>query len=326
MIRILAPHASRQTLSRGRRTSSLPTARREPSDVPNLRERVRHWMETDIECLGAKALRAAVVDDEEIRRAFELAEGYAPAAPADATTVADAAPVELLKPAEEVLHFRAMNLLKLRARRLQRRLSLDRPSRAAVDAIERCVDGALRLRNRIVRANVRLVVSVAKQFANRLSTLPELVSDGNLTLMKAVAKFDFSRGFRFSTYATWALRYHFSRAVARPFGRVVGVPVGDDERMLEVADPHVLDAPREALRGQWVRAVDRMLDRLDPRERKIVTLRFGLDAGVPERSLKEIADEMGICKERVRQLQMRAVEKLRNFASAARREPLDFDE
>lgn len=276
-------------------------------------ESARHWMETEIEVCGAKALAGDAASPAALERAQDLARRLP-------NGVAD---VPLLTPAEETEHFRAMNLLKLKARRLQRRLTLSSPRRETITAIERDLASAERLRNHLIRANVRLVTSVAKKFATPRCPASELVSDGYLTLMRAVDKFDFSRGFRFSTYAVWALRYTFSRLVSKSRSGPASLNSGEDERRPEIADPHPIDAAAESRRARWVRSLPRMLDRLDPRERAIIALRYGLQAGVEERSLKEIATEMGVCKERVRQLQLRALSKLRQSATTARLEEAD---
>jgi RNA polymerase primary sigma factor len=172
---------------------------------------------------------------------------------------------------------------------------------------------AEKIRNQIVAANVRLVVSVAKKFAGLRHPLGELVSEGNMTLIRAVEKFDPDRGFRFSTYATWALRYNFARIVAKKPSEATRFP-GGEELLADVPDRRgdPSDDRRLAAGG---RALARMLAELDPREHEIMLRRYGLRPGCEEDSLQEIATEMGVCKERVRQLQIRALDKLRAKAA-----------
>jgi len=261
-------------------------------------------METEVEYVGRRQLtRAAETDLEALAAAKRLTD--------EVRTDGG----QLLRPEQETQLFRTMNLLKHHAVRLQRTLTLASPSRSSLERLETLLLSAAQLRNRIVEANVRLVVSVAKKFATSRAPLGELISDGHVTLLRAVEKFDFSRGFRFSTYATWALRYNFARAVGKK-PSAFNIASNDGEATLEAVDYR--PDPSE-LRAQSIRhrALRQMLERLDPRERAIVSKRYGLIAGEDERSLQELAVEMGICKERVRQLQMRALDKLREFAVRA---------
>ena len=110
----------------------------------------------------------------------------------------------LTRPQERHL-FRKMNYLKYRATRLRRTLDPLHPAPALLDDIETSYAQAVEIRSQIVRANLRLVVALAKRRAGPKVGFFELVSDGNMTLFRAVAKFDYARGFRFSTYATWAI-------------------------------------------------------------------------------------------------------------------------
>jgi RNA polymerase sigma factor (sigma-70 family) len=226
------------------------------------------------------------------------------------------ATADLLPPGFETHLFRKMNFLKWRAEYLRNRLG----SRTTVPAstvaeIKRLLAAAHQVRDQIVQANLRLVIFVAKRFVDKEHTLGELVSDGNLSLLRAVEKFDYTRGFRFSTYATWALRYNLSRALTtQRKQRKRFTPV--DDQLHEIVDtrgpitlPNV-KAERDRLDG-----LKKILKRLDPREQAIIAARYGLGRAEEEKSLKHIADEMGICKERVRQLQLRALDKLRVFAA-----------
>ena len=289
------------------RTRTLDTADRRHDD---LRERIGRWMETEVEYVGRRQLvRAPDTEADVLAVARRLRDELSTAGG------------QLLRPEQETLLFRTMNLLKHHAVRAQRTLSLTSPNRSTVERLETLLQAATQLRNRIVEANVRLVVSVAKKFATSRLPLGELISDGNVTLLRAVEKFDFSRGFRFSTYATWALRYNFARAVGKK-PTAFNIASNDGEAALEAVDyrPDPSELRTQSIRH---RALRQMLERLDPRERAIVSKRYGLIAGEDERSLQELSSEMGICKERVRQLQMRALEKLRE---AARRYRLEDSE
>ena len=294
------------TIAPPKRSKSPSPAATAGSHDPALREAVRRWMETEIQFIDHPEfarLKPGPLSDEQLFGA-KLSAGEPPP-----TQLIDG---DLLRPEHETMLFRAMNLLKFQARRVQRKLALNHPDRTLIERLEGLLQRAAEIRNTLIRANVRLVVSVAKKFATAHHTLPELVSDGNLTLFRAVEKFDFGRGFRFSTYATWALRYNFARAVGKP-REFAWLSTSEGETPLDIADYRADPAANRAQLLQH-RTLERMLDKLDDRERAIITRRYGLEAGEDERSLQEVAHEMGICKERVRQLQMRALEKLRVLA------------
>lgn len=276
---------------------------------------VRRWLDTEIEVVGRKRTDADRMSFAELRTLldelpFQVSQPVNSSVDAPYLTAMLGA--ELLSPAMETHLFQAMNACKRRARRLQKRLSLAEPDQAVVSELERWMQLALETRNRIVAANVRLVVSVARKFAGTNCSLTDLISDGNLTLLKAVEKFDVSRGFRFSTYATWALRYDYVRSVERN-GKAAKRFQAGDEQLDSVADERG-DGSRDAHRAAGLAALERMLTFLDPREHAIILRRFGLIPGSAESSLQEISRDLGICKERVRQLQLRAIEKLRTSA------------
>lgn len=216
---------------------------------------------------------------------------------------------EVLGPALEQKLFLGLEECRRQTARLQQQADVASRDLKIARALKRWTNLAAEIRNRIVAANVRLVVSVAKKFAGVRRSMSELVSDGNLTLLRAVEKFDVSRGFRFSTYATWALRYDFARSVGKKVSQVDGRQASE-EQLEAVADAHG-DLTHEKRLGEASRALERMLASLDPREHAIIEQRYGLGPGGEERSLQEIASDLGVCKERVRQLQLRALEKLR---------------
>ena len=225
----------------------------------------------------------------------------------------------LLSRDEEDSLFRRMNYAKYCAEQLRIRLNPRKPRPQEVDRIARLLTDAVAIRNRIVAANVRLVVFVAKHYVDVASTLGDLVSDGNMSLLRAVEKFDFSRGYRFSTYATWALRYNFNRTVATRRRRQQRFVSGED---------HVLAAACAATqeisvssRRQLKQSLVRLLGQLDARERRIIAFRFGLSRDTPPATLAQLAAKLGVCKERVRQLEIRALGKLRDLAASERLEP-----
>jgi RNA polymerase sigma factor (sigma-70 family) len=242
-----------------------------------------------------------------------------------------------------------------------RRRALCRRVRAGDDA-----------RRTFVEANLRLVVSIAKKYQASGVPLDDLVQDGNLGLIRAVAKFDWRKGFKFSTYATWWIRQGIQRGIART-AHTIRLPIRANEQLLlarktwarlgaelrrtptlgEVAaelelpeqdvsvilrrgiDPVSLSEPlsadsdaeladvvadrsaalaiEAAATALLPREVARLLAPLAAREREILTLRFGLDRGEP-RSLEEVGEHFNLTRERIRQLQVRAMCKLRHPA------------
>ncbi len=220
----------------------------------------------------------------------------------------------LLKPTEEAALFRRMNLLKHYAARLLGELDGVRVSERQVARVETLLTEACAVRNHIMQANLRLVVSVAKGFVAPDYPLPELVSDGNMSLLRAIEKFDFARGFRFSTYGTWALRKNYQRALGRS-RRERGRMLLEEVEIHNVPASSVDDDAPGDLRFQKLRSLVRdILERLDPRERSIVSARFGLGSQGEIQTLSQLGVALGISKERVRQLECRALDKLRSMA------------
>lgn len=248
-----------------------------------------------------RARRAASVDLREVRRG-------------GSAYVASLYETELLTPAQERHLFRKLNYLKYRAAQLQATLDPARPRTALVAQIERLLSDAMGVRNQIIAANLRLVVSVAKHYADLQNSFADLVSDGNVSLMRAVEKFDYTRGFRFSTYATWALRKNFNRALSKKRLERSRFLSSDEEILHLAAESSEGEAQPEQRLLRLREAVSRILDRLDARERTVVAARFGLDEQGQPHTLAAVGVALGISKERVRQLESRALKKLRAYA------------
>jgi RNA polymerase primary sigma factor len=226
----------------------------------------------------------------------------------------------LLDREQEAHLFRKMNYLKHQARRLRDRLTTDGlldPTRVRaldLDRIEKLQDEATEIKEQLISSNMRLVVSIAKRHAAQTDNFFELLSDGNVSLIRAVEKFDYSRGNKFSTYASWAIMKNFARSIPEEKHRRERYLTGH-EQVFESAPDNRSDEHEclmHAEQATW--KVNRLLDYLDPRERQIIRMRAGLEDGSEGMTLEKIGDVLGITKERVRQLNVRAMKKLRSLA------------
>jgi RNA polymerase sigma factor (sigma-70 family) len=232
--------------------------------------------------------------------------------------------VPLLNKEQEQHLFRKMNFLKHQASQLRKQfckagvsvVEVD-PSRVRIQDLKRIEDlqaQANGVKDQLINANMRLVVSIAKRHAAQTDNFFELLSDGNMSLIRAVEKFDFSRGFKFSTYASWAIMKNFARSIPDERHRRERYVTGHEE-LFETA-PDTRSDEQEVLASAEHKAqqVNRLLEYLEPRERQIIRLRNGLDDGRKPMTLEEVGNELGITKERVRQLNVRIMKKLRDIA------------
>lgn len=224
--------------------------------------------------------------------------------------------VPLLTREQEQHLFRKMNFLKWQALQLRKKVAEDLTKVKAtdLDRIEQLQEESLAVKNQIIRSNLRLVVSIAKRHVAPTSNFFELISDGNMSLMRAVEKFDYSRGNKFSTYASWAIVKNFARSIPEESHHRDRFVTGHDEMFESKADNRTDEQEQELVQKNLRLTVQGFLDKLDARERHIIQRRFGL-GGKEECTLESLGRELGITKERVRQIESRAQEKIRRLAS-----------
>ena len=224
--------------------------------------------------------------------------------------------VPLLTREQEVWLFRKFNYLKHKAAKLREQLDPERPNARLMDQIERLYDEIVELKNRIVRANLRLVVSIAKRRVSPGDSFFDLVSDGNMSLIRAVEKFDYARGNKFSTYASWAIMKNYARTIPDEHKRRDRFRAADMEMLQTATDRRADEYQQRLAANDRLQQVSKFLDRLDQREQTIIIRRYGLDHGREPQTLKEVGSALGVTKERVRQIEAKALEKLREAAAA----------
>ncbi|MCI0702033.1 MAG: sigma-70 family RNA polymerase sigma factor, partial [Planctomycetia bacterium] len=220
----------------------------------------------------------------------------------------------LLDKEQEQHMFRKMNFLKHQLHKLQERLD---PAKARVQEllqVENLKEGIRDCRDLLINCNQRLVYAQAKQKLAIGENIDDLVSDGNLSLMRAVEKFDYGRGNKFSTYATWAIMKNFARSIPDAKTHKQRYMTGHDELFEAKADVRT-DEQEVLAQADAARArVNRLLEHLDARTREVIRMRTGLD-GSEEMTLEQIGQHFGITKERVRQINVRGMKMLREWAA-----------
>jgi len=219
----------------------------------------------------------------------------------------------LLTKDQEQHMFRKMNFLKHLLHKLKQTVDPVRAKVSELQEMDRLQEDVWQVRDLLINCNQRLVYSQAKQKLGPGETIDDLVSDGNLSLMRAVEKFDYARGNKFSTYATWAIMKNFARSIPDAKTHKQRYMTGHDELFDAKADVRTDEGEVLAAADAARAKVNRLLDFLDPRTRDVIRMRTGLD-GSEEMTLEQIGQHFGITKERVRQINVRGMKQLRERA------------
>ena len=216
----------------------------------------------------------------------------------------------LLSAAQEQDKFRRYNYLKYRAARLVEALEPLNVAATELAEIRDRLAQADTIKKALIAANLRLVVSIAKKHVGASASFFEVVSDGNLSLMRAVEKFDYARGYKFSTYASWSVMKNFARTIPEAHYHCRQFVTGQDELLGCTADhrAEVRSATDlEGLRGVLAAG----LSELTERERDVVTRHYGLFGKGPSQTLEQLGRCFGVTKERIRQIERHALGKIR---------------
>jgi RNA polymerase primary sigma factor len=220
----------------------------------------------------------------------------------------------LLNKEQEQHVFRKMNFLKHKLHKFQQSLDPSKTRVADLLRIEELRDEIKKCRDLLISCNQRLVYAQAKQRLAPGDSIDDLWSDGNMSLMRAVEKFDYARGNKFSTYATWAIMKNFARSIPDAKTHRQRYMTGYDELFEAKADVRTDEQEVLAAADAAKARVARLLDHLDARTREVIRMRTGLD-GSEEMTLEQIGQHFGITKERVRQINVRGMKQLREWAA-----------
>ncbi|ADG66963.1 RNA polymerase sigma factor, sigma-70 family [Planctopirus limnophila DSM 3776] len=221
----------------------------------------------------------------------------------------------LLAPDEENYLFLWMNFCRYQAEAARKKLAKSPASDAYFAQYNLWLNKSITARNQIVQANLRLVVALARKCCGSIEQLAELVSEGVMPLIRSVELFDISLGNRFSTYATWAVRNQMHRHFKKVQTWNEHTTAYIHEALEQFED---FRSPVETQPGESQEACQReltsLLETLSDRERAVIAARFGLDGQPRGQSLSEISGRIGLSKERVRQIVLKALDKLKLYA------------
>lgn len=234
--------------------------------------------------------------------------------------------VPLLEKEQEVILFKGMNYLKYRAALLRDKIDLKSPCVGLLDRIEQKLKDAHRLRDYIIQANLRLVVSIAKSLTDRANSFDDIVSDGQMPLIRAVEIFDIDRGNRFSTYGTWAIRNFLFRSTKKGRKYRKTFVSGVESAAMGLSDFRSTPRSHESYHRSIQDVLKQVLHTLDDREQQILKRRFGLHHSDSPEKFREIAADLGISTERVRQLTIRSLQRIRDAIEEKNLEIPEFPE
>jgi len=217
--------------------------------------------------------------------------------------------------------FRRYNYLKFKTSQVLKQIVS-----ATVPAEKFAMISALRsqiedVRQRITRANLRLVVSIAKKHVGWTSNFFEVVSDGNMSLMRAIEKFDYARGNKFSTYATWAVVKNYARSIPEQHYYNARYVTGQ-ETVLETAAERSVEPVHAGDRERVKELIADGMRELTEREREVVSNHFGLETPGSSLTLEQLGKRFGVTKERVRQIELRALARLREVLAPSLRDAI----
>lgn len=312
---------------------SAKTQRNRKSKPPRLNaagqvtDRVAEILNRELPLIGNKLFRrpakCRIEDEPQLVQEVELGRptGFSSEASSLPPHLARMSTTPLLKPEEETALFRRMNFCKHMANVVRSSLSDADDQQGAIAEYDSWIARSQRLRNYIIQANTRLVMSIARKFADDRNSFDELLSSGIASLMHAIEKFDYDRGFRFSTYATCAVRRDLYRNVMIAKRDLSRLGARNNEGLDALPTDETVDQRLDE--PNWRRlseALQGMLASLDQRERTILQKRYGLDGSTKRMSYSNLGIELGISKERVRQIANRAMEQLRVVAGELRLE------
>lgn len=215
----------------------------------------------------------------------------------------------LLEPQQEREIFRRYNYLKYRAFRVRQKIDVLNAREEELAAVDGLLVRAEKVKNDILRANLRLVVSIARRHVGRSPHFFEIVSDGNMALMRAVEKFDYARGYKFSTYASWAVMRNYARTIPEQMYQSARLVTGVDEMLASAPDRE--ETSRDSVVEAARHLVGKGLSLLTERERDVVVRHYGIGLNGQGMTLDQIGQMFGVTKERVRQIERRALSKIR---------------
>jgi RNA polymerase primary sigma factor len=196
------------------------------------------------------------------------------------------------------------------------RIEPDEVTAEQYNAVAASMEQIEELRQRIIRANLRLVVSIAKKHVGWSPAFFEVISDGNMSLMRAAEKFDFSRGTKFSTYASWAVMKNYARSIPEQHYHYTRYVTGQEGVIDSAPDAATEEESSYQSDRQHVRDVIRAgMNELPEREREIVSHHFGLGGKGKALTLDQLGKRFGVTKERVRQIEQHALAHLREVLS-----------